>query len=220
MELVLLNRITAMKNNKLYADLLRYAYKVTLRTDEAEDLLQTALLAAIEAGRADMTCINNRRWLIGAIRNRAAFDARSAVRRRAREATVSYLDNSQSGNSVSTTEFVRTLPPSLKTTALLALTGHTKAELAWLLRVSDPTLRQRIVQIKRRWRNFDGRHVSELSGLRDRLAFGQIRKALLKAPCHDNTVLARHDPDGRLFMVSSQNHPLRQHRVIPTHKEE
>ena len=54
------------------------------RADEAEDLLQTILLAAVEAGRADLSCPDNRRWLQGALRKRAAFDARSAVRRRQR----------------------------------------------------------------------------------------------------------------------------------------
>jgi len=213
-----------MRNNKLYTDFLKYAHKVTLRTDEAEDLLQTALLAAIEAGRADMSCIKNRRWLIGTIRNRAAFDARTAVRRRAREASVAYLDNSPTESAISITEFVSTLPPSLKSTALLAWTGHTKAELTWLLRVSDSALRQRIVQIKRRWRDFDGRNISKFSGLRGGLAFGRIRKVLIQAqrktPHNDKVALASHDPDGHLFMVSSQNDYSRQHRVISTEKEE
>ncbi len=207
-----------MRKNKLYTELLQYARKVTLRTDEAEDLLQTVLLAAIEAGRVDISCINNRRWLIGALRNQSAFFARSAVRRRSREASAAYLGNSQAESKIPTAKFVSRLPPSLKTTALLALTGHTKAEVAWLLRVSDSALRQRIVQIKRRWRLFDGRHVSEFGGLKEGLAFGRIRKALLKAPLRDNITLASHDPDGHLFMVSSQNGLLRQHRVISTHK--
>jgi len=200
-----------MRKNKLYIELFQYACKVALRTDEAEDLFQTALLAAVEAGRADMSCINNRRWLIGVLRNRAAFDARSAVRRRRRETSLAPLDNPQTRNSVSTTNFVRTLSPILRTTARLALTGHTKAEVAWLLRISDSALRQRIVQIKRGWRHFDGRHVSELRGLKGGLAFGRIRQALIKAPCRDNLILSSHDPSGHLFMVTSQKDLLRQH---------
>lgn len=199
-----------MIKNKLYSELLQYACKAALRTDEAEDLLQTVLLSAVEAGRADMSCINNRRWLIGALRNRAAFDARSAVRRRRRETSVALLGNPQTENSVSATNFVRTLSPNLRVTALLALAGHTKAEVAWLLRISDSTLRQRIVQIKRRWRHFDGRNVSELRGLKGGLAFGRIRQALLKAPPRDNLMLSSHDPSGHLFMVTSQKDLLRQ----------
>jgi len=203
--------MSVMRKNKHYIEFLQYAYKVALRADEAEDLLQTVLLAAIEAGRADLSCINNRRWMIGALRKRAAFDARSAVRRRRRETSFALLDDPQTGSSVATTNFVRTLSPSLRTTALLALTGHTKAEVAWLLRISDSALRQRIVQIKRFWRHFDGRDVSELRGLKGGLAFGRIRQALLKAPCRENLILSSHDPSGHLFMVTSQKDLSRQH---------
>lgn len=209
-----------MKNNKFYSNFRQYARKVTLCADEAEDLLQTALLAAIEAGRTDLACGSNRRWLMGVIRKRAAFDVRTAVRRRAREACVASLDSSQIQNPLPPVTFVSSLPPKLKTTALLALTGHTKAEIAYLLKLSDATLRQRIVQIKRRWRQLDGRPVSDFSSLADGLAYGRIRKALLKVPRRDNPVLATHDPDGHLFMVTSQNRHSRQHRVISTHKEE
>lgn len=209
-----------MKHNRFYANLRRYADKATFSADEAEDLLQTALLAAVEAGRADMTCLNNRRWLLGVMRNRAAFDARTAVRRRARETSVAYVGNGQAQNTVPTAAFVRSLPTSLKTTTQLALTGHTKAEIAYLLRVSDAALRQRIVQIKRRWRTFDGRPVSELSGLINGLPYGRIRKALLNNSQRNKTLLATHDPDGHLFMVTSQNGHSRQPKVTSIHQEE
>ncbi|WP_216362582.1 RNA polymerase sigma factor [Bowmanella denitrificans] len=206
--------------NKYYRELLGYAHKLAWHADEAEDLLQTALLAAVETGRTDMSCVDNRRWLMGAIRNQSAFCARTAIRRRKREASFAYLGDVQTQSEVSTTCFVNTLPASLKTTALLALTGHTKAEIAWLLRLSDAALRQRIVQIKRRWRLFDGSHVLELKGLKSGLAFGRIRQALLKLPGRQHVTLASHDPDGHLFMLGSQNGPARQHRVISTQKEE
>lgn len=208
-----------MRKNKLYTELLQYAYKVARRTDEAEDLLQNALLAAIEAGRADISCMGNRRWLMGVLRKQSAFDARTALRRRKREASLVYADNSQVETRAPTTKFVRTLPLSLKTTALLALTGCTKAEVAWLLRVSDTALRQRIVEIKRRWRHYDGRHVSEVRGLKEGLAYGRIRQALLKVARRDKVILSSHDPDGHLFSVTSQNDLLRQHRMVSTNNE-
>lgn len=209
-----------MKNNKYYAELLQYASKVTFQSHEAEDLLQTALLAAIEAGRADLTCVNNRKWLIGAIRNQSAFYARSAARRQKREASVAYLSDMETESAVATTDFVNTLPSSLKTTALLALTGHTKAEIAWLLQIADSALRQRIVQIKKRWRLYDGRHVLELGGLSADLPFGRIRKSLMTLPLRDSATLGSHDPDGHLFMVSSQNGLSRQHRGVTTQNKE
>jgi len=212
--------------NPSYTELLLYARKVARHIDEAEDLLQAILLAAVEAGRTDLSCSDNRRWLFGALRKRAAFDARSAVRRQKREASSTLTlpeestEQSQADNEEPAPEFIQTLPPSLRSTALLALAGHTKAEISWLLRISDTTLRQRITQIKRRWRQFDGKHVTGLSNLKGELAFGQIRQALLKMARSSNVILASHDPDGHLFVVSSQNDLSRQRKGVPTNKEE
>ncbi|WP_432286290.1 hypothetical protein SLT36_05910 [Aminobacter sp. BA135] len=44
-----------------YAELLRKARRATRRADEAEDLLQTVLVAAVEAGRTDLSNVENRR---------------------------------------------------------------------------------------------------------------------------------------------------------------
>lgn len=206
--------------NRSYATLLGYARRAAKRADEAEDLLQAVLLAAVEAGRADMTCVDNRRWLIGALRKRAVFEARSAVRRRQREANVPVVEDVKADSDIAVAQFVRALPRSLKTTALLALTGHNKAEIAWLLRVPDTALRQRIAQIKKRWRDVDGRNVIGLPGLDGALAFGRIRQNLLKSVRHGDVVLASHDPDGHLFVISSQNGVWRQQGNVPTHTKE
>lgn len=217
--------------NPSYTELLFYARKVARHIDEAEDLLQAILLAAVEAGRTDLSCNNNRRWLFGALRKRAAFDARTAVRRQQREAsstltlTEESAEQPQADREEPSSEFIQTLPPSLRSAALLALAGHTKAEIAWLLRISDTALRQRIAQIKRRWRQFDGKHVAGLSNLKGELAFGQIRQALLQMARFSDmrtasAILASHDPDGHLFVVSSQNNLSRQRKGVPTNKEE
>src|SRR5688572_32304481 len=68
-----------------YRDLLRIARRHSRRADEAEDLLQDALLDAVAAGRADLGNLGNRRWLAGVIRNRATLTARTAARRVRRE---------------------------------------------------------------------------------------------------------------------------------------
>lgn len=207
-----------ISKHQSYIELLRYARKVTRRADEAEDLLQSVCLAAVEAKRADISCLANRRWLIGALRKRALHDARSAIRRRRRETSITSVDNAQSNTNELPIDFVNSLPKNLRTTALLTLTGHTKAEILWLLRLSDTALRQRIVQIKKRWRAFDGSHISEFLGLKGELAFGSIRQALLKPTFSNDVMLASHDPDGYLFLISSQNNSLRQHRDITTLK--
>ncbi|WP_339067785.1 sigma factor [Teredinibacter turnerae] len=205
---------------KYYDELLSYARKMTFYGDEAEDLLQTALLAALEANRGDITHEANRRWLVGVLRKQSLFVARTAARRKKREAAVTCVGQSSAENAPSTSDFVNTLPPKLKTTALLILTGHSKLEIAFLLRVSDCALRQRIAQIKKQWRLFDGRSVFELPGLSGELAYGRIRQALLKAPVRNKVTLATHDPSGHLIMFNSQNGGLRQLNVKPRQNEE
>lgn len=207
-------------HNRSYIEFLRYAQRVTKRADEAEDLLQTVLLAAVEAGRADMTCVDNRRWLIGALRKRALFDSRSAIRRRNRESSVALTQSSSHKKEDFPLHFISSLPPALRTTALLALTGHSKVEITWLLRLSDATLRQRMVGIKRRWREIDGDSFWEMPGLGGSLLYGQIRQALLKPVRQSSAVLASHDPDGNLFILSSQNPMPRQQGYKSTYKKE
>lgn len=201
-------------DRKTYLQLLRYARRQSRLADEAGDLLQTALLAAIEVQRGDMTRSENRRWLGGVLRNRALHEARSAVRRRERESAYALRNTREETAMAAEPEhFVRTLPPALRTTALLALTGHTRPEIAWLLRLSDTALRKRISEIGRRWRQSGLRIPPGGGEPRGNLPFGRIRRALLGRVRDADVVLASHDPDGHLFIVSSQIAGARQHSV-------
>ncbi len=195
-----------------YAELLRKARRATRRADEAEDLLQTVLVAAVEAGRTDMSKIENRRWLEGALRHRAAFDARSAVRRRRREAPFAAISCEPTPHETVPVRFVATLPPSLRTTTLLALTGHTRQEIAWLQRLTDPALRQRIAEIRKRWLAFGGGPIEEIPGLAGALAFGSIRRSLLALARQPGALLASHDPDGHLFVIGTSQNPVARQR--------
>lgn len=187
-----------------YVELLRQARRVTRRADEAEDLLQTVLLAAVETGRRDLSCPENRRWLSGALSKRAAFDARSAIRRGQRETYFSAQLAEQAEANPLPSRFLASLPPSLRTTALLALTGHTRQEIVWLQRLSGTAFRQRLTEIRRRWRSVGDTGVAGLPGLDGPLAFGLVRQSLLTvARRHKAAVLASHDPDGHLFMIGS-----------------
>lgn len=201
-------------DSKTYLAFLRAARRRSRLADEAGDLLQTALLAAIEAQRGDMTRADNRRWLGGVLRNRALHEARSAVRRRQRESAYGLGRQDEEAAPASEPEtFVTTLPPALRTTALLALTGHTKSEIAWLLGLSDPALRKRISEIRRRWRQ-SGHHAPPGFGdPRGSLSFGLVRRALIGRVQDADVVFATHDPDGHLFVVSSQIARARQPRV-------
>lgn len=106
------------------------------------------------------------------------------------------------------TGFVARLPAALRTTALLALTGHTRQEIAWLLRLSEPAMRQRIADIKRRWRDAGGHRFEEIPGLTGTLAFGRIRRSLLYLVRRGDAFLASHDPDGHIFVVGRSRNPL------------
>ncbi|EHK52270.1 transcriptional regulator [Mesorhizobium alhagi CCNWXJ12-2] len=176
--------------------------------------MQSALLAAIEAQRGDMTRSENRRWLVGVLRNRALHEARSAARRRQRESAYMLRNTGEAAVIAEELEpFVATLPPALRTTALLAITGHTKAEIAWLLRLSDAALRKRLSEIRQRWRRSELRILPGNGDPWGNLPFGLVRRALIKRVRDANVVLATHDPDGHLFVVTSQMAEARQPRT-------
>jgi len=192
-------------DSKTYLGLLRSARRRSRRADEAGDLLQTALLAAIEAQRGDMSRPENRHWLGGVLRNRALHEARSAARRRQREGAYALRHTGEDTDPAARPDqFVTILPPALRTTALLALTGHTKAEIAWLLDLSDAAFRKRISEIRRRWRQSGLSILPGLGEPRGDLPFGLMRKALITRVRATGVVLATHDPDGHLFVVASQ----------------
>jgi DNA-directed RNA polymerase specialized sigma24 family protein len=191
----------------IVSQLLREARRAARSRPEAEDLLQSVWLAAVEAGRADLSCAANRRWFVGALRRRALFDARTAARRRTREQHTALM-HANTGQSAEIPEwFLERLPPKLRTTALLVLTGHSKREILWLLRMNDPPLRQRIADIRRRWRAEGGGSLDGISGLSGPLNFGIIRRALLQRARSPGVVLASHDPDGHLFVVGTSQKP-------------
>jgi DNA-directed RNA polymerase specialized sigma24 family protein len=216
-----------MSPPRAFADLHALARRASRRPEEADDLLQSALLAALESGRTDLASPETRRWLSGVIRNRAAFDARTAGRRKKRESAwrdAHGMELPQGGQAaqrpfphpeeppeggVSKGEprgseaTLPDLPPSLRLTALLALSGHTRQEIGWLLNLSDAALRQRISQLKRALANAPTPAADPTGDL----AFGRIRRALLGPARRENAFLASHDPDGHLFVVSRSQIP-------------
>lgn len=187
-----------------YAELLRYARRVSRRADEAEDLVQTVLVAALEAGRADLGSTANRRWLHGALKKRAAFEARSALRRRRREMATELAVKSTDDSLEDTLAFANSLPRRLRTTALLALSGHTRTEMRWLLKINDAALRQRLKAIRSRWNATGNSGVPQMASLKGDLPFGAIRQALLPVAPRQKVFLASHDPDGHIFALKGQ----------------
>lgn len=180
------------------ADLHVLARRVSRRADEADDLVQEALLVALEAGRTNLAAPETRRWLAGVIRNRAAFDARTSARRKRRETGWSEAQPAASIRTETPAPELAHLSPALRVTALLALSGHTRQEIGWLLNLSDAALRQRISQLRRA---LDATPTPD-TGPSGPLAFGRIRRALLGPTRRPEAFLASHDPDGHLFVVS------------------
>ncbi len=191
-----------MPGPRAFADLQAQARRHARRPEEADDILQSALLAALESGRTDLASPETRRWLYGVIRNRAAFDARTSVRRRMRESAWTETQAPPDGPRASHLQ-LEGLSPALRLTALLALSGHTRQEIGWLLNLSETALRQRINQLKRA---LDSAPMPSADPTGP-LAFGRIRRALLGPARREHALLASHDPDGHLFVVSRSQIP-------------
>lgn len=178
----------------------------------AEDVVQEALVIAVEAGRLDITAPETGRWLCGVVRNRARMQLRSDRRRRTRErafAAMPTTDSPETGAGL--LDVMQGLSPSLRGFAALVLTGHSRREIAWLLDLSDTALRQRVSSLKRVLRARGLVAPSELCGLTLGLDYGRIRDVLLPELHRQGGHFASHDPDGHLFVVRrSQNADRRQ----------
>lgn len=178
-----------------YLDLLSMARRHARRGMEAEDLLQETLVAALSAGKAP--CAENRRWMGGVMRNIVRMNARGTARRRAREQRA-FADAplATEADTLAAYPVLDGLAPSLRIVALLALSGHNRAEIRHLLRISDEALRQRIAGLRRCRVLGQGGMPAEFPALRGGLAFGAIRRSLLPLNRSGLAAFASHDPDG------------------------
>ncbi|MGY6661903.1 MAG: RNA polymerase sigma factor [Glycocaulis sp.] len=189
-----------------YADLLAFARQRARLAHEAEDLVQNALLVALEAGRADLDDAHNRRWLRGVIRNQARMEARSAARRKARDARHVQMD----GDGPADIEglgpvftWVRCLPGSLRPVASLVLTGHTRSEIRAVLGIPDTALRQRLRALKRA-AQAGGVGMEGFTALRTDLAHGLLRRGMPATLARRNATFGTYDPDGNLLIFRTQ----------------
>src|SRR4051812_35134484 len=105
------------------------AARFSRRTAEAADLLHDALLDAIRAKRTDFSLDDTRRWFAGVLRNRAAMAARTAARRRRREAVPRSGDAEEAQEFSPPRGFVESLPPSARSLATLVVAGLSKREI-------------------------------------------------------------------------------------------
>lgn len=195
-----------------YRELRQQARRLVRIDADADDLLQDALLVALQSGRGDVP------WLSGVMRNLAAMDARRAIRRRRREDTVAIacdtLDQA-SAPTIPTQELLPRLPPSARRVALLALHGLGADEICWILALAPTAFRQRLSVIRRALGALPPAQRAEamaLAYVRDParsvdLQFGLVRRAL-KAALRGSPGLATHDQDGHLLVLRSRAHTL------------
>lgn len=191
--------------HRQYARLVAFARRWSSRIDEAEDVVQDALIEALKCGRSDLDDAGNIKWLTGVIRNGARMRARTAARRKLRDGAWLSMQGgaSKPGISGSRRGGLETLPRALKAVAALALSGHNRREIAYLLRISDAALRQRILVLKREFaRRGATMPEGDTAGLTMDLPYGRIREALMPGFARHGGFLASHDPDGHLFYVS------------------
>ncbi|KQV09378.1 hypothetical protein ASC89_01555 [Devosia sp. Root413D1] len=185
-----------------YDQLLALARRCSRVPADADDLLQDALIEAIRVDRADFTRPEHRRWLVGVMRNKVRMAARGATRSRLRDSAWQAARHPQPvADETPISALLASLPPALKSVAALALSGHDRREIAYLLRLDDVTLRQRISTLGKRLRAAGLALPEGTPGLGLNLAYGRIRDALLPALLREGGVFASHDPDGHLFIV-------------------
>jgi RNA polymerase sigma-70 factor (ECF subfamily) len=209
------------------------------RAQDADDLVQDALLIALEhavehPGREhpggehpdrEHPARDDPAWLIGVIRHRAAMDARSAIRRRRREAAIAHDEATRASQpeheptpAPSPAALLARLPPSARRVAALALHGLNAEEIRWILGIADTAFRQRLTTIRKAIGALPAPQRGEaiaLAYVRDParsvdLQFGLVRRALKAAlrgaSSREPPGLGTHDADGHLIVVRGRAH--------------
>lgn len=197
----------------LYAQLRAIARRACRDAGLVEDVVQDAMLAAVLAGRTDFGRPETARWLTGTVRNMARMAARGAARRQGRETwwQAQAASHSPVAETSEVSSLLTSLPSGLKAVATLALSGHSRREIAYLLDLPDTALRRRISDLRARVIDAGLALPADLPGLNLDLAYGKIRDALLPSLLKHGGSFASHDPDGHLFIVRrSQKSLLRQ----------
>ncbi len=192
-------------NLDAYLRLRAEARRHARRAADADDLVQDALLIALEQGRQDDSA-----WLAGVIRNQATMQARSAVRRRRREAAVAADEITPVSEyaAPSATALLGCLSPAARRVAVLALHGLNADEIRWILSISATAFRQRLTSIRKTLGALPPSQRAEamaLAYVRDparsvELQFGLIRRAL-KAALRGVDGIGTHDADGHLIVL-------------------
>lgn len=208
-----------------YRQLRGEARRHARKPEDSDDLLQDALLIALENGRDDPA------WLCGVIRNQATMQARSAIRRRRREAATAEVATVEAEISrdpdrtqPSAVALLERLPPAARRVAVLALHGLNAEEIRRILGLSATAFRQRLTSIRKTLAMLAPAQRAEamaLAYIRDParsadLQFGLVRRTLIAAmrgtgqSAADDTLpvdaIGTHDADGHLLILRGRAH--------------
>ena len=185
---------------------MRDAYDESLRAaafhlrdrQDARDLVQNVFLHALERG-LDLEVPERRGWLRGALRRRAAFEARLAARRRKREArwqgARTPAETPQPWRFSS--EFLASLQPSVRALAALASADLNPDEIRSVLRLSGTAFRKRLSLLRRFVREASEAGLTVVTTRGTAYALGPARAGVIESlRRRPEAVLGSHDPDG------------------------
>lgn len=194
-----------------YRELQAQAARLSRTVADADDLVQDTLLVALQAGRKEPA------WLHGVMGNLAMMQARSAGRRRKREAVaanhqVDVMPVEAACRAPSHLPWLMQLPASARRVAVLALHGLSAQEIQWLLDIAPTAFRQRLSRIRRHLQTLSPELQAESAALAAahdphrsvELQFGLVRRALKAAMAGHG--VGTHDMDGHLLVLDASTH--------------
>jgi RNA polymerase sigma-70 factor (ECF subfamily) len=192
---------------ELYEECVRVAAASSRSAQQARDLAHAVLLDAIERDVGNLSTPERRAWLRGALRKRAAFEARTAVRRRNREARWQSTRHAVPATEPQpwrfTPELLEQLSPALRVVAALAAAELEPREIRSVLRLSDTAFRKRLSDLRRAIQEAAAAGIAVIGQPPAAYALGKARAELLaNLKSHPTWAVASHDPDGHPLIFS------------------
>jgi RNA polymerase sigma-70 factor (ECF subfamily) len=162
--------------------------------------VQTVFLHALERGVSALAAPGRRAWLRGALRRRAAFEARLAVRGRRREARWSDarvgVDTPVASWQFSAA-FLAQLQPSVRVLAMLASADLSPEEIRSVLRLGGTAFRKRVSVLRRFVRAALDAGLTVVTTRGAEYGLGPKRADVIASlGRRPQAVLGSHDPDG------------------------
>lgn len=188
---------------------LRIARKYTRAGIDAADVLQEACLAAMKAGRTDLSTPQNQRYFRGILR-KTAWSMMRADTRRKRHEQAQPLEKEAAPAPEAGPPDLSVLLPSLQGVANLVLANLDRDEIRSALGITDDALRRRLADLRRyiekhslTYETFEAAaHANAQLAPED---VGLIRRALLQWVGRTGQgAIGTVDPDGHLIAISQK----------------